>query len=106
MKNKRTINHKINDKDINYLAGIVDSSSSFYLSQHSCGRKDPITGKYALRWVAGFVIQNQNAMLAKTIKNILFLGDSHTHTLNLMANGHNRRPLRAIRVCGPILDEI
>jgi|GEM_PF-5035992 len=106
MKNKRTINYRITNDEFHYLAGIIDSSSSFYLSKHACGRKDMETGEYSLRWVGGFIIQHTNHNLAKIIKNILFLGDSHEHTLDIKTSGHLHRTMKAIRVCGPILDEI
>lgn len=96
MKNKRIINYNLSNPELYYLAGIIDSSSSFYLNQE----------QYQSRWVGGFVIQNTNHNFIKIIKDLLFLGDSHLHTINLTRSGHNQRQLKAIRIFGPILDEI
>ena len=103
MKNKRTINYKITKYEFYYLAGLIDSSSSFYLTKQACGRKNEL-GKNSLRWVCAFVIQSVNHKLIEHISHLLFLGDSHTHTIDLKGNGHNHRLLKAIRVTGPILD--
>lgn len=106
MKNIRTINHKITNDELCYLAGIIDSSSSFFLSQHACGRKNPSTGKRDLRWVAGIIIQNTNHMLAKIISSIIFLGDTHIHTTDLDNGFFGRRLLKSIRITGPVIETL
>ena len=106
MKNKRTINFKITDHELYYLAGIIDAGSTFTLTQQASGRKDPKTGKYDLRWVSGFTIQNTNHQLIKYFTQILFLGDSAIHIIDLQSTGHNHRLIKSIRVSGQILDYI
>lgn len=106
MKNKRTINYSITDHQFYYLAGVIDAGSSFILNEQACGRKNPTTGKYSMRWINGFTIQSTNSKLIEYFTQTLFLGDSHTHILNLQHNGHNHRLLKSIRVTGQILDYI
>jgi hypothetical protein len=105
-KNKRTINYAITNCEFHYLAGIIDASSSFNIQEQACGRKNKTTGKYALRWVCGIHIQNVSPIFIQGIINLLFLGDSAIHVLNVKASGHSHRKISAVRLTADILDFI
>ncbi len=106
MKNKRIINYDITQDQFCYLAGFMDAGSSFMLTQQRAGRKDKETGLNDFRWVSGFTIQHTNTKMIEHFTQLLFLGDSHTHIINIVGSGHAHRPIKAIRVTGQILDYI
>lgn len=106
MKNKRTINYKITQEQFCYMAGFIDAGSSFTLQQQRAGRKDKDTGLNDLRWVSGFSIQHTNYKVIEHFTQLLFLGDSYKHIINMVRTGHSHRLMKAIRVTGQVLDYI
>jgi hypothetical protein len=109
MKKIRKINNKITEKDLYYLAGIIDGTSSFSIHKTACGRRDEISQKRTPMWTAAIKISGSNPRLCKMINDLLFLGDSY---IRLEPSNPTRRPetnsriLKEIRLAGPILDEI
>jgi hypothetical protein len=106
MKNKRTVNYNITQEQFCYMAGFIDSGSSFTLQQQRAGRKDKETGIRDLRWVSGFSIQHTNYKIIEHFTQLIFLGDSYKHIINMVRTGHSHRLMKAIRVTGQVLDYI
>jgi hypothetical protein len=106
MKNKRTVNYNITQDQFCYMAGFIDAGATFMLTQQRSGRQDKDTGLRDFRWFSGFSIQHTNSKLIEHFTQLLFMGDSHTHIINIVGSGHAHRPIKAIRVTGQVLDYI